>query len=159
MMNKDITVTKENGTLMTTSKVVSDVFDKPHRDVMKAIGALDCSDEFSARNFSQSDYSTVRGKTYKCYNITEQGFYMLAMGFNGKKAAQWKEAFLNEFLRLQKTELDVDARMDRISIEIDNVKIAGQEWSKIGLDVKNRKRKVLEQKAKLIDEVQLKLEY
>ena len=100
-MSKEIVITKESEGLMTTSKVIADVFDKPHRDVTKAIVALDCSEEFSARNFSQSEYKTERGKTYSCYDITEKGFYMLAMGFTGKKACTWKESFINEFERLR----------------------------------------------------------
>lgn len=158
-MNKEISITKENGKLMTTSKVISDVFNKPHRDVTKAINALDCSAEFSARNFSQSDYTTSRGKTYKCYNITEHGFYMLAMGFAGKKAMEWKEAFIAEFSRLQSSEVRADERMNEISMEIDNIKDAGKAWSKYGLEVKRRKQKVLAKKAELINEVQFKLEY
>ena len=158
-MNKEISITKENGKLMTTSKVISDVFNKPHRDVTKAINTLDCSDEFSLRNFSQSEYTTERGKTYKCHNITEHGFYMLAMSFTGKKAMEWKEAFIAEFSRLQSNEVNADERMSQISMEIDDVKGAGQAWSKYGLEVKRRKQKVLAKKAELIDEVQFKLEY
>ena len=100
-MSKKILITKESGKLMTTSKVIADVFGKTHRDVMRAINLLDCSDDFSLRNFAQSDYTTERGKTYKCYNITEHGFYMLAMGFTGSKAGKWKESFINEFSRLR----------------------------------------------------------
>jgi len=100
-MSKEISITKTNHGLMTTSKVISDVFGKPHRNVTRDILALDCSDEFSALNFEQSEYTTERGKTYKCYNITEKGFYMLAMGFTGKKAGSWKESFINEFERLR----------------------------------------------------------
>lgn len=158
-MNPKIEITRSNGNLMTTSKVVSDVFNKPHRDVTKAIEALDCSVEFSSRNFSQSDYTTNRGKTYRCYNITEHGFYMLAMGFTGKKAMQWKEAFISEFSRLQSNEINADERMNEISMEIDSVKDSGHAWSKLGLEIKRRKQKVLAKKAELVEEVQLKLEY
>ncbi len=158
-MNKEIEITMENGSLMTTSKVVADVFGKTHRDVTKAIKSLDCSHKFSLRNYSQSEYTTDRGKTYKCYNITEHGFYMLAMGFTGKKAAIWKESFLAEFSRLQKSEINADSRMNEISLEIDKVKDAGKAWSKLGLEVKRRKNIALKKKAELIDEIQLKLKY
>lgn len=100
-MGKNIVIVKDGNSLMTTSKVIADVFEKPHRDVTKAINSLDCSEKFSLRNFSRSEYTTDRGKTYKCFNVTEQGFYMLAMGFTGKKAAEWKEAFLDEFSKLK----------------------------------------------------------
>ena len=90
-------VTRENGNLSTTSKVVADVFGKTHRDVLRAIKLIDCSNEFSVRNFAQSDYKTARGKVYQCYNITRDGFAFLCMGLTGKKAAEWKEKYISAF--------------------------------------------------------------
>ena len=156
-MQNEIIITKKNGALNTTSKIVADVFGKTHRDVMRSIENLDCSAEFSLRNFATSDYSTERGKTYKCYNITERGFYMLAMGFTGKKAGAWKEAFLNEFERLQESAFNLDSKMTAISNEIDDITDAGKAWSKFGLEVKNRKRVAIEKKDALVNEVQLSL--
>jgi Rha family phage regulatory protein len=144
---------------MTTSKVIADVFGKPHRNITRDILALDCSEEFSALNFEQSEYTTTRGKTYQCYNITKDGFFMLAMGFNGKKAMHWKELFIKEFNRLQSGEFKLDERMNEISLEIDCVKEAGRAWSKFGLEVKNRKRIAISKKNALIDDVQLKLAF
>ena len=50
------------------------MFVKEHCDVLKAIKNLDCSEEFSLRNFAESKYKNSRGKMYPCYNMTKDGF-------------------------------------------------------------------------------------
>ncbi|HHL2105229.1 TPA: Rha family transcriptional regulator [Escherichia coli] len=42
-----------------------------------------------------------RGKL-PCYQITRDGFAFLAMGFTGKRAAQFKEAYINAFNQMEK---------------------------------------------------------
>lgn len=81
----------------TDSKLVADAFGKIHRDVLRAISSLDCSDEFRVRNFAQSSYVSSQGKTLKSVSMTRDGFCFLAMGFTGKKAGAWKEAFIEAF--------------------------------------------------------------
>tara|TARA_R100000541_G_scaffold45010_1_gene52062 strand:+ start:237 stop:725 length:489 start_codon:yes stop_codon:yes gene_type:complete len=152
-------IDSNNGALTTTSKVIADVFEKPHRDVMKAVSSLDCSEEFSMINFSQSEYLTDRGKTYKCYNITEKGFYFLAMGFNGKKAAKWKEAFISEFERLRSGTMNVDQRMTEISNKLGKIKENGKLWSELGREINKSKKEAIKESEKLLSDVQLKLNY
>jgi phage regulator Rha-like protein len=65
---------------------------------------LDSQIEFSRRNFAPSDYVNARGKTYQMYKLTRDGFALLAMGFTGKVALQWKVEFLSAF-REQEREL------------------------------------------------------
>ena len=102
-------VKNNNGELMTTSKIVSDVFGRAHRDVIKAINQLECSDDFRARNFSQSSYTSPQNKVLKCFDITRDGFSFLCMGFTGKKAAEWKEKYISTFNQMEKVLLNVDA--------------------------------------------------
>jgi len=47
-------------------------------------------------NFCAVQY-THRGNEYTEYQITKDGFVFLAMGFTGKKAAQFKEAYITAF--------------------------------------------------------------
>ena len=90
-------VKNENGELLTTSKIIADSFGKTHRDVIRAIGNIDCSEEFRARNFAQSSYTSPQNKVIKCFDITRDGFAFLCMGFTGKKAAAWKEKYIAAF--------------------------------------------------------------
>ncbi|EIW7557493.1 Rha family transcriptional regulator [Salmonella enterica subsp. enterica serovar Stanleyville] len=91
-----------NGQAVTSSLAVADYFTKRHDDVLKKIRALDCSPEFTARNFAVSDYTDASGRKLPCYNITRDGFAFLAMGFTGKRAAQFKEAYINAFNQMEK---------------------------------------------------------
>lgn len=91
----------ENGEIGVTSKVIADSFGKVHRDVLRAIEDLDCSESFRVRNYAHSYYTSAQGKNLPCMLMTRDGFCFLAMGFTGRKAAQWKEAFIDAFNELE----------------------------------------------------------
>ena len=101
----------DGGELMTTSKIVSDVFGKAHRDTVRAINNIDCSDEFREANFAHSSYTSPQNKVIKCFNITRDGFAFLCMGFTGRKAAEWKEKYIVAFNEMEKGLLIVDAEI------------------------------------------------
>lgn len=94
-------VTIENGRAVTTSVAVAEYFRKRHDDILKKIRLLDCSPEFSARNFAGAEYTDEQGKKRPAYQITKNGFVFLVMGFTGKKAAAFKEAYIAEFDRME----------------------------------------------------------
>ena len=94
-------VTIKNHKTITTSQDVSSYFNKRHDDVLKKIRNLDCSQEFSARNFAEAEYIDEQGKPRPMYEMTKDGFVFLVMGFTGKKAAQFKEAYIAEFNRME----------------------------------------------------------
>ncbi len=91
-----------NGQAVTSSLAIANYFTKRHDDVLKKIRALECSPEFSARNFAGAEYTDDQGKLRPCYNITRDGFAFIAMGFTGKRAAQFKEAYINAFNQMEK---------------------------------------------------------
>ncbi|ENM2993564.1 Rha family transcriptional regulator, partial [Salmonella enterica] len=94
-------VTIENGRAVTTSQAIAKYFRKRHDDILKEIRLLDCSPEFSARNFAGAEYTDEQGKKRPAYQITKNGFVFLVMGFTGKKAAAFKEAYIAEFDRME----------------------------------------------------------
>lgn len=83
--------------MFTTSLIVAQAFEKEHKDVLKAISNLECSPEFNERNFAPVEYKDAKGEMRPAYRLTRDGFAFLAMGFTGKKAAAWKETFLEAF--------------------------------------------------------------
>ncbi|EPZ8681198.1 Rha family transcriptional regulator [Escherichia coli] len=95
-----------DGQAVTSSLAVADFFSKRYDDVLKKIRILDCSPEFCARNFAETSILVHQpnGGTRKlpCYHITRDGFAFLAMGFTGKRAAQFKEAYINAFNQMEK---------------------------------------------------------
>jgi Rha family phage regulatory protein len=85
---------------VTTSLLVAERFGKRHDDVLRAIRGLDCSPEFSLRNFTESNYG-LRGKQYPMYYITKDGFAFLVMGFTGLTAARFKEEYIEQFNKME----------------------------------------------------------
>lgn len=86
-----------NGKVVTSSLTVADYFGKRHDDVLRKIANLECSPEFNARNFAVVEYVDLKGETRPAFNITRDGFTFLAMGFTGKRAAAFKEAYIAAF--------------------------------------------------------------
>ena len=87
----------DDGKMFTTSLIVAEAFEKEHKDVLRAITNLECSQEFNERNFAPVEYRDAKGEMRPAYRLTRDGFSFLAMGFTGKKAAAWKEKFLMAF--------------------------------------------------------------
>ena len=96
-------VEADYGGMFTTSLIVAQAFEKEHKDVLKAISNLECSEEFSRRNFAHTPYvHPQNGQTYPAFRLTRDGFAFLAMGFTGKRAAVWKEKFLEAFNAMER---------------------------------------------------------
>lgn len=87
---------------MTTSLKVAEVFNKRHDNVLQSIQSLDCSDEFRLLNFKETFYTDEWNREQPMYYITRDGFTFLAMGYRGKKAAAFKEAYISAFNKMEK---------------------------------------------------------
>ena len=103
----DLVFNSDSGNPVTTSKLVAEKFNKNHYDVLKAIRNLDCSEDFQKRNFAVllETRKLPNGgvKEYPYYIMTRDGFSFLAMGFTGKKAAEFKEDFIDAFNYMERT--------------------------------------------------------
>ncbi|ELV7529305.1 Rha family transcriptional regulator [Edwardsiella ictaluri] len=90
---------------ITTSTAVAEFFGKQHKNVIQKIETLDCSPDFASANFSADVQSVSIGngakRESKIYEMTKDGFVFLVMGFTGKKAAAFKEAYIAEFNRME----------------------------------------------------------
>jgi Rha family phage regulatory protein len=86
-----------DGSVKTTSRHVAEVFGKQHKDVLKAIDNLDCSEAFGRRNFAPTSYIDAFNREQKLYELTFNGFVRLVMAFTGPKAAAFKEAYIEAF--------------------------------------------------------------
>lgn len=87
---------------VTTSLKVAEVFHKRHDNVLKSILNLDCSDRFRLLNFKETSYTDEWNRKQPMYYITRDGFTFLAMGYRGKKAAAFKEAYISAFNKMEK---------------------------------------------------------
>lgn len=90
-----------DGKAVTTSQSVASYFVKRHERVLDKIRNLECSPEFTEHNFVLSEYTDSTGRKLPMYEMTKDGFVFLVMGFTGKKAAAFKEAYIAEFNRME----------------------------------------------------------
>ena len=107
-MKKSALVVVENNTPITTSRIVAEQFDKNHQHVMRDIRKL--IDEMGGVSkigqssmFVETTYTNKQNKQQPMYTMTRDGFSLLAMGFTGKKALEFKLKFINEFNRMEET--------------------------------------------------------
>lgn len=93
-----------NGDAAVTSLNVAEVFGKSHYNVIRDIENLDCSEKLHALNFEVCFKSNglQNGKPQKIYNINRDGLIFLIMGYRGKKAAQFKETYIEAFNEMEK---------------------------------------------------------
>lgn len=94
-----------DGKAVTTSQSVAEYFAKRHDNVIQKIERLECSKDFHLLNFKVMSKNIEIGngatRESKIYQMTKDGFVFLVMGFTGKKAAQFKEAYIAEFNRME----------------------------------------------------------
>ena len=94
-----------DGRVTTLSTHVASVFGRQHKHVLDAIEVLraDCPEVFSQPNFRPCTYRAGHGRDETAYQLTRDGFTLLAMGFTGKKALQFKLAYIDAFNRMEAT--------------------------------------------------------
>lgn len=109
------------GHITTTSNQIAAHFNKRHDTVLRAIRKLECSAEYRLRNFAESSYRNEQGKEQPCYRLTRDGFVFLAMGFTGKDAAQWKEAYITAFNKMEAELLARTTRPANPAIDYDRI--------------------------------------
>lgn len=95
-------------TARVDSRLVAQMFEKEHKNVLQSIDAILAPDsgfsrEFNRLNFQPIKYTDIRGRKQRCYAMTRDGFTMLVMGFTGKKAAQFKEMYIKRFNEMEQT--------------------------------------------------------
>lgn len=105
--------------ITTTSLRIAQTFGKQHSHVLRAIERLECSQQFRQSNFGLTPYLDAQGKPRTMYEISRDGFVFLAMGFTGTQAAQWKEAYIAAFNRMEAELRAGDAKqLARVQIEL-----------------------------------------
>ena len=153
----------EKGVDITTSLIVAQVFGKEHKNVLRDIENLSCSESFRVANFGETPYvHPQNGQTYKMYTMTKDGFSFLVMGYTGEKAGEFKERFINEFNRREAMLKSDDYILmrsmqilqDRIkNIEADNARLEQQaEQQQAMIDLQDREIKQSAPKVKYYDD-------
>lgn len=97
ILNPEYGLYERSGQAFCSSRQVSKEFEKEHYNVLRDIEELDCTPSFTALNFEVSKYKDLSGKWNKEYLMTKDGFVFLVMGYRGKKAARFKETYIQRF--------------------------------------------------------------
>ncbi|EOJ2724867.1 antirepressor [Campylobacter coli] len=111
--NQEVIFENKDEQVFCTSLDVAKVFDKEHKNILRdienilndlrEIGDLQCKLNFEL-SFKVRKIQGFKGRErkYPYYNLTRDGFSLLAMGFTGKEALQWKILFINAFNEMER---------------------------------------------------------
>ena len=98
----DIILSMQNGEPVVSSRQIAENFEKNHRDVLRAVDNL----KEDVRNFAQMFFESTEpdsyGREQRAYLMNRDGFTLLAMGFTGKAALEWKLKYIAAFNEMEK---------------------------------------------------------
>ena len=92
----------QNNQIVVSSKNIAEHFGKDHKVVLRAIREILVEQNCATKFYQETTYQN-RGKDYKEYLMNRDGFSLLAMGFTGKKALQWKLKYIEAFNEMEET--------------------------------------------------------
>lgn len=101
-MNTDIInlTLSENGQPVVSSRDIAERFEKQHKHVLETIQNLAAENSAAKSLFYESTFEN-RGKQYPMYYMNRDGFSLLAMGFTGSKALEWKLKYIEAFNKME----------------------------------------------------------
>lgn len=97
---KDLVIMK-NKQAVTTSLQVAESFEKNHADVMRSIKNLTQQNCRVKNMFAESTYVNSRNQEQPMFYMNRDGFTLLAMGFTGDKALQFKLKYIEAFNKME----------------------------------------------------------
>lgn len=97
----DIILSTQNGEPVASSRQIAESFGKEHKHVLTAIRQILVA-ENSATKFFHETVFEYRGQKFPEYLMNRDGFTLLAMGFTGKAALEWKLKYIQAFNAMEK---------------------------------------------------------
>lgn len=135
MSKQIIKLLTENGKVYATSREVAGDFEKEHYNVTRDIENLLKIEPLKNEGLKYFIPCTYfhRGNEYKQYKLTKDGFTLLAMGFTGSKAIQFKIDYMNKFN-------EMEAQLNDIT-EVMNTKgeMSLDDWNEIRFSIRRTK--------------------
>jgi Rha family phage regulatory protein len=103
-------------TPVVSSREVAARFGKKHKNVLQDIDRLrsQVPMEYHGLNFQPVDCLDAKGESRRAFALTRDGFTLLAMGFTGAAAVQWKLKYIEAFNALERAVLE-NARADALT--------------------------------------------
>lgn len=97
----DIILSTQNGEPVASSRQIAESFGKEHKTVLRSIEELAAQNCAAKSMFYETTFEN-RGKQYPMYLMNRDGFTLLAMGFTGKAALEWKLKYIAAFNEMEK---------------------------------------------------------
>lgn len=97
----DALVCIKNDRIVTDSRTVADVFDKRHDHVLRDIDKMRKDLPNFGEMFAEAKEPDSYGRDRRVFFLNRDGFTLLAMGFTGTKAMQWKVKYIDAFNRME----------------------------------------------------------
>lgn len=98
---KDLIIISSSGQPVASSRDIAEHFGKEHKNVLQSIENLAAENSATKSMFFKSTHEN-RGKQYPMYLMNRDGFTLLAMGFTGKEALEWKLKYIEAFNAMEK---------------------------------------------------------
>lgn len=136
----------ESNQPLTNSKLVAEVFGKPHKVVLVAIRNIL---EGSAQNcavlemFSESTYLNEQNKEKPMFIMNQDGLTLLAMGFNGKKAMEFKLKYIEAFNAMKRQIEQSNPSVPQNYLEALKSLVKAEEKQQLALENKKQQEQIL----------------
>lgn len=109
-------VVMSDGKVFASSVVIAEKFGKPHKTVIRNVRAIiKNASDFGRHNFVLTSYTTSQNKVHECYEMTRDGFALLAMGFTGTAAMEWKIKYINAFNTMEHALKEVAPTLETVN--------------------------------------------
>lgn len=141
--------------------MTSKEFGEVHAKVMRDTENLNCSEEFRLANFGNSSFKNEQGKEFQMFTMAKDGFSFLVMGYTGRKAAQFKEAYINAFNKMEaeiRSSAKPKSQLEILQMSINQLVEQEHRLSSVERDVAETKKEIAEMKQERIENGKLLLE-
>lgn len=102
-------VIMKNQQAVTSSLQVAEVFEKEHKNVLRDISTLDLDRLNFEQMFLEGTEPDSYGRNRKVIYMNRDGFTLLAMGFTGKKALEFKLKYIEAFNQME-AQIKIDTK-------------------------------------------------
>lgn len=104
--NSEYGLYEKDNKIFCDSLQIAETFNKRHDNVLRDIYKITeptsgLSEEFRQLNFEESSYKNNQNKKQPMFLLTKNGFAIVTMGFTGKNAMKFKEAYIRKFEEME----------------------------------------------------------
>lgn len=119
----DLVFKGQNDQVLTNSLLVAEKFEKRHDSVFRSVNQMiEKSPQKCGELFSIATYIDSSGKENQMYIMNRKGFTLLAMGFTGKKAFDFKSDFYDAFEAMEKALKEKQKPLSQLEILVQSAR-------------------------------------